>query len=220
VGKSRRARPLRRIVVDRVFSLLARFLKWRGSRRFWQWRYLLGGSSGAGSYGPEALAKAKYINAFFQREHIHAAVELGCGDGGQLELLKVGRYHGIDISAEAISRCRRIFALVDGRSFSLTTDAVTGDFDAALSLDVIYHLVENEVYEAYLERLFGFGAIWVLIYSSNPKQLVRTAPHVLHRPVGRDVLRRFPHYQVVEDHSCRSDSLNAGFLLLRRRSPV
>ena len=39
--------------------------------------------------------------------------------------------------------------------------------DLALSLDVIYHLVEDDVYEQHMSSLFGIATRAVIIYSSN-----------------------------------------------------
>jgi hypothetical protein len=42
-----------------------------------------------------------------------------------------------------------------------------GRFDLELSLDVIYHLVEDEVFDAYMRSLFAHAGRFVVIYSSN-----------------------------------------------------
>ncbi len=39
--------------------------------------------------------------------------------------------------------------------------------DLILSSDVIYHFVEQEIFEAYMIRLFGSSDKYVMIYSSN-----------------------------------------------------
>ncbi len=44
--------------------------------------------------------------------------------------------------------------------------------DLAISLDVIYHLIEDEIYGQYMRRLFSSSKKYVCIYSSNfEKQL-------------------------------------------------
>ena len=54
--------------------------------------------------------------------------------------------------------------------------------DLILSLDVIYHLVEDEVYEAYMDRVFSSANRFVIIYSSNCDSLNRIEPkHMKHR---------------------------------------
>lgn len=42
--------------------------------------------------------------------------------------------------------------------------------DAVLSLDVIYHLVEDDVFQAHMEMLFDAARHFVIIYSSNENQ--------------------------------------------------
>ena len=39
--------------------------------------------------------------------------------------------------------------------------------DLSLSLDVIYHLIEDEIFEAYINHLFNSSKQYVIIYSSN-----------------------------------------------------
>ena len=58
----------------------------------------------------------------------------------------------------------------------------------AVSLDVIYHLIENTVFHEYMNALFQSSHKWVVIYSSNTTQeefdkLYPTsrAVHVKHR---------------------------------------
>ena len=51
-----------------------------------------------------------------------------------------------------------------------------------LSLDVIYQLVEDEVFERHMRQLFSASHRFVIIYSSNFAQPPDSAePHVEHR---------------------------------------
>ncbi|NJO90456.1 MAG: hypothetical protein HC831_16995 [Chloroflexia bacterium] len=50
-----------------------------------------------------------------------------------------------------------------------------------LSLDVIYHLVENSVFNAHLEQLFSTSLKYVIIYSSNTDDNAGFNVHVKHR---------------------------------------
>src|SRR5690606_21928172 len=76
---------------------------------YWRRRYSLGGDSGAGSGGSAAEYKASVLNAFVRRNRIRTLIEFGCGDGRQLSLAEYPEYLGIDISADAVLRCRAIF---------------------------------------------------------------------------------------------------------------
>ena len=49
-----------------------------------------------------------------------------------------------------------------------------------MSLDVIYHLVEDDVYETYMRRLERSATRFVCVYSSNI-ELPGHVPHIRHR---------------------------------------
>lgn len=168
-----------------------------GSARYWEERYAKGGDSGAGSYGKFAAFKARTLNALFAEFGVRSVVEFGSGDGNQLASLQVEDYLGVDVSAQAVSRCRERFAGVPGRAFVLADDyRAERRFDAALSLDVIYHLVEDPVYEAYMRRLFDAAERLVIVYSSDQDDpLRREAVHVRHREFTRWVAAEAPKWR-------------------------
>jgi hypothetical protein len=144
-------------------------------------RCATGKMDGPGSYGRLAEFKAEVLNATVEELGIESAIEFGCGDGNQLQLLQVTDYLGFDVSPLAIERCRAGFRDGPGRRFA-TLEAYAGEqADCALSLDVIYHLVEDAVYEDYMRRLFGAARRCVVIYSSDIDKLDGGAPHVRHR---------------------------------------
>lgn len=175
-----------------------------GSAAYWDQRYASGGDSGAGSYGKFAAFKARTLNALFAEHGVRSVVEFGSGDGNQLASLQVEDYLGVDVSAEAVARCRARFAGQPGRQFLLAADYRDDDpgrrrFDAALSLDVIYHLIEDPVYEAYMRRLFDAAERLVIVYSSNHEDpLRREAVHVRHREFTRWVAQNAPQWRRVQ----------------------
>ena len=71
----------------------------------------------------------------------------------------------------------------------------------AMSLDVIFHLVEDEIYESYMYKLFGAAEKLVLIYSSNVEQLCmnpfRRQTHVRHRQFEDWVFEKAPCWKPV-----------------------
>jgi SAM-dependent methyltransferase len=156
--------------------------RFRGSSSYWEQRYRQGGTSGAGSFGRLAEFKAETLNDFVARVGIQSVIEFGCGDGAQLALAGYPRYVGIDVAESSISACRQRFADDVTKSFYLSSEipADLGRFDLALSLDVIYHLVEDEVFDAYMRSLFAQAGRFIVIYSSN-KVEPSDAPHVRHR---------------------------------------
>ena len=153
-----------------------------GTVRYWDQRYADGGDSGAGSYGKFAQFKARVLNELLREEGLRSVVEFGCGDGNQLKLLHVERYVGVDISPTAIACCRVGFAGDAGKRFVLPSDYEVEPTDCAMSLDVIYHLVEDETFHAYMTQLFGAAQRMVVVYSSNrDADCVADGSHIRHR---------------------------------------
>ena len=159
--------------------------KFVGSAAYWESRYASGGTSGTGSYGLAAEWKADVVNRWVADTGTKSVVDLGCGDGNQLKLAKYPRYLGLDRSASAIRRCIRDFAGDDSKSFIwIETDATADPAgwlrgDMALSLEVIFHLVEDEARTDYLRRLFASGEKFVVICSTDgPVSSAR--PHERH----------------------------------------
>ena len=176
-----------------------------GSREFWETRYSKGGNSGQGSYGKFAEFKANVLNDFIEKNGILSIVEFGCGDGNQLSLSEYPQYIGLDVSQTAISLCREKFGQDKSKSFFLYSPSCFVDHqhvfqaDLGLSLDVIYHLVEDEVYHAYMDHLFGASKRFVIIYSSDVDRAGGAhARHVRHRNFSQRVRERFPDWKLKE----------------------
>lgn len=159
-----------------VRRTLAR-IRWRGDQAFWQEHYAQGGDSGSGSSGRLARFKAEVLNTFVADHDIGSVIEFGCGDGRQLELSSYPDYLGLDVAPVAIDRCLQRFADDPNKSFALYDPKRWRNngwisADLAISLDVIFHLVEDESYEKYMNDLFGAARKFVIIYASNTN-----APH-------------------------------------------
>jgi len=139
------------------------------SAQYWNDRYKLGGNSGAGSHGRLADFKATFLNDFVKRHSVKSVIEFGCGDGAQLALADYPSYVGLDIAPIAVDTCRRKF--VDSANYEFYETSFRhpneGTFDLALSLDVIFHLVEDDVFDGYMRRLFSASSRYVIIYSYN-----------------------------------------------------
>lgn len=183
-----------------------RDLTFPGSDAYWDRRYRSGGNSGPGSYGRVARFKAEVLNAFVEKHAIGSVLELGCGDGHQLSLARYPRYIGLDVSRAAIERCATTFRDDPSKSFFLYDPQAFVDrghifsADLALSLDVLYHLVEDDVYDLYLRHLFAAANRYVVLFT-NPDDLSlgRTAPHIKLRPTLRTVAARQPDFRWVEE---------------------
>jgi SAM-dependent methyltransferase len=141
------------------------------SAEYWERRYAAGGTSGGGSYGVLSEFKAEFLNEFVRSREISSVVELGCGDGNQVSLARYPRYIGLDISASIIDRCRERFRHDATKSFEVydpqNLDVTALRSDLAVSLDVIFHLVEHETFERYMSDLFSLAEEYVVIFSDD-----------------------------------------------------
>jgi SAM-dependent methyltransferase len=170
----------------RTLTLLRQRLEFSGSASFWERKYSRGETSGPGSYGRLGEAKAEFLNSFVRERSVGSIIEFGCGDGHQLSLAAYPQYVGLDVSRTAIELCRQRFAadleksffLYDGQCF--IDKAGIFKADLALSLDVLYHLIEDSVFETYMVHLFAAGCRYVVVYATD-SALRDDAPHVRHR---------------------------------------
>ncbi len=170
-------------------------LLFKSSGNYWDQRYRLGGNSGAGSYGKAASYKAEVLNQFVSSQAIKSVIEFGCGDGNQLTLAKYPSYAGFDVSPTAINRCRELFSGDPTKHFDLMSNYAGEQADLSLSLDVLYHLVEDDVFESYLKTLFNSARHYVIIYSSDTEKPVKTMAHVRLRNVSAETASRFPGFR-------------------------
>lgn len=177
--------------------------RFEGSSAYWERRYRAGGTSGQGSYGVLAEFKAEVLNAFVVDRSVSSVVEFGSGDGHQLQLAAYPRYLGIDVSRSAIERCQRLFRDDPTKTFLLYDPQLFDDpagfihADLALSLDVIFHLVEDTTFERYMSALFRAADRFVIMYSSDVDQ--RTpGPHERHRKFSTWVARNAPEWGLVK----------------------
>jgi SAM-dependent methyltransferase len=171
-----------------------------GSKNFWEHRYATGGTSGPGSYNALADFKAEVINDFVATNGVGSVIEFGCGDGNQLSLAVYPQYLGFDVSRSAVSRCRERFAGDATKTFKHVDDYAGETALLTLSLDVIFHLVEHDVFTTYMQRLFNTSNKYVLIYSSNTEAEDHTVggfyPHSRHRRFSDWVDRRMSGWKL------------------------
>jgi len=153
------------------------------SLEYWRNRYAKGQNSGGGSYGQVAEFKAVVLNRFIREYEIARCIEFGCGDGNQLGLLKIPEYLGLDVAPDAIDLCVNKFVGDPTKSFLLYDPGhfVNNSFITAeltLSMDVILHLVEEEVYTSYMHSLFAASSKYVAIFTTaTDTQPSRMAAH-------------------------------------------
>lgn len=95
-----------------------------------------------------------------------------------------------------------------------------------MSLDVIYHLIEDHVYEKYMRNLLDSSGRYVAIYASNNDEITRDV-HVRHRRFTSEidatgewrlikhVPNRYPY-----DRRNKSDTSFADFYFFERVTPA
>jgi hypothetical protein len=185
-----------------LLSGLFRRNKRFNSKDYWESRYALGGNSGEGSYGRLSEFKAEILNDFVSKCNIQTVIEFGCGDGNQLTLASYPKYIGLDISKTVIKKCIEKFCRDRTKSFFLYDQDCFADngkiftADLALSLDVLYHLIEKPVYEIYLLNLFDSAVRYVVIYS--PDRDAEVATHESHRRFTKDVERLISGWELFD----------------------
>lgn len=213
---------LKRLILKTPFAPAARWaaavvgrFSFKSSNAYWEQRYKKGGTSGAGSYGRLAAYKAEVLNAFVKEHGVESVIEFGSGDGNQLVLAEYPKYTGVDISETAVHICQRKFAGQDTKTFLTVAEYDGRRADLAVSLDVIYHLVEDTVYEDYIKTLFDAAERFVIIYASNKdEQPVET--HVRHRKFTDWVSKNRTDFQLIDHQPNRfpfnpSDPDNTSF---------
>jgi len=150
------------------------------SGKYWEERYMTGGNSGAGSYNHLAKFKAEILNDFVEKHLVQSVIEFGCGDGNQLFLAKYPKYVGFDVSDTAISICKSKFSNDTTKDFRLMSAYNGEKAELTLSLDVVYHLTEDAIFNNYMKTLFAASTKIVIVYASN-KTSKQWARHVKHR---------------------------------------
>ena len=153
------------------------------SKKYWEERYRKGGTSGYGSYGRLAEFKAKFINKFIEDEGIERVVEFGCGDGNQLAMFRVKSYIGVDISPTIINKLKNRFKNDTSKLFLTNNEYLYNPLkgDLTLSLDVIFHLIEDKIFEGYMNSLLAASTRYSIFYASDSIALNDPAAHVRHR---------------------------------------
>lgn len=177
-------------------------LTFHGSINYWETAYRHGWTSGAGSIGRLARFKADVLNAFVAEGNVRTVIEFGCGDGLQLMLAQYPRYIGLDVSRTALSQCRRRFEEDRTKSFFLYDPNCFIDplrvlrAELALSLDVIYHLIEDENFCCHMRHLFSAADRYVIIYSANENQRTPWV-HVRKRAFSAWVTENCPEWRLL-----------------------
>jgi len=193
------------------------------SKKYWEKRYITGGNSGSGSYGKLAEFKAEVINKFIKENEIIKMIEFGCGDGNQLSLFKIYNYIGLDIAKTAIGICRerfkgdktKSFFLYDPYSFGIENNFET---ELSLSLDVIYHLIEDDIFKLYMKHLFLVSNKFVIIYSSDDNNnSIFSSLHCRSRQFSEWIKTNLPEWKLMKEIKNRyPNKSNSNFYIYKK----
>ena len=83
--------------------------------------------------------------------------------------------------------------------FKLMSDYANETAQLTLSLDVIYHLIEDGVFHDYMKRLFDSSTEFVIIYSSNTDEQQRfQAAHMKHRKFSQWIDQNRPGWKLMQ----------------------
>jgi|TARA_B110000908_G_C10250047_1_gene451410 hypothetical protein len=168
------------------------------SQKYWETRYKNKGNSGDGSYGKDANLKSNYINQIIKKYNIKTINDYGHGDGNQLSLINgFETYYGYDVSETIRNLCiskfkdRKKYTFIDEPSKFIKCDL-------SMSLDVIYHIVEEDIYYSYLKTLFNIGN-YVLIYGVDSDK--SNMSHYKARKFTQYVTNTFPNFELIETNN-------------------
>jgi len=181
-----------------LYSRLKGIPYFTSSGNYWEERYKRGGNSGAGSYNRFAEFKAEVINPFVKENNISSVIEFGCGDGNQLKYFQFKMYTGFDVSKTAINTCIELFRNDPTKHFRHVDSYHNDKADLTLSLDVIYHLIEDNVFEQYMNQLFQASNKYVIIYASNKNENPVEAVHVKHRKFTEWVNNHITSFKLIK----------------------
>ena len=180
------------------------------SIKYWDDRYSAGGNSGAGSYGEQANAKARILNDFIKENAIDSVIELGCGDGHQLTLANYPKYMGFDVSRKAIALCHERFNSDDQKSFFYYDPRFFYDglkvfqADLVISLEVIFHIIEEDLFELYIDHLIKMSKKYIVVFSTDEERSIHldkdgiVQKHLKHRNFSKFILSNYERIELMK----------------------
>jgi SAM-dependent methyltransferase len=184
-------------------------------KEYWENRYRNGGDSGHGSQGNLAGFKTEVINNIIEKFQIKRVVEWGCGDGRLCGTYKAEEYFGLDVSDYVIEKNKEKYAdRIPQKMRFMTYDGSkieVGKYDLSLSLDVIYHLIDEGMFEDYMYNLFNSSSNIVVIYSIDNDNLLGAA-HIKYRKHTGFIEREFKEFDLIKviDNMYPTNKFGAG----------
>lgn len=127
--------------------------------------------------------KIKYLNSWIDQYNIDSIIDFGCGTSPYIENLKCKNYLGVDVSETAIKVCQNKFKNDPSKRFNLMNKRIEEKSIMTVSLDVVYYLVEDNVFNQYMLNLFNSSNRFVIIYSTNYNHYNELIPYIKHRQI-------------------------------------
>lgn len=188
---------------------------------YWENRYKTGGNSGAGSYGILAEYKANVINSFIHDNNVTSIIDFGVGDGNQLRLINTENinYYGIDVSQTVIEKLQQIFKDDKSKKFYLDKDFDRSiKAELVLSCDVLYHLIDTNTFNLYLDNLFRFSEKFVIIYAKDINE--NLARHVKFRKFTDIIKNKYPEWTLIKHTKNKYPDLSPSDFYIYNKSTI
>jgi len=171
------------------------------SFKYWENRYNSGGNSGNGSYGEGLKNKALLLNNLINKYDLKSISDVGCGECTLLPYLQgIRKYYGYDISPTVLSKISKNNQDGFSKEFILlTNNTKIVSSDLVLSLEVIFHQVNDDEYLDYMRKLVNSNGEYLLILTMN-EGILKTN-HIKNRHIKYRDISKFmdsTNYSLVE----------------------
>ncbi len=183
---------------------------------FWDWRYRSDPDrgSGMGSRGQPLAEKRELLATIVDTLGPRSVLDVGCGDGEATKGLDLGRYTGIDVSAEAVHRASQDRPGGDYRVGALSEHEVGAEL--TMCLDVLIHQADAPAYRSVVRDLLG-SATRALLVSGYEQPPGGRSPIVhFHEPLSETLTRLEPRCEI---YSLREVHGIITFLVLKPAEP-
>jgi len=163
------------------------------TKNYWEDHYSSGGISGQGSIGD--CRKWKWDTIFSYVEKIDKVIDVGCGDLSFWDGETCKSYTGIDISPTIINKNMK--ARPDW-NFICSDASISHPVHAPVvfCLDILFHILDDQVYLSILENLARYSDEWIFIYTwvNNPLLTLTLRKNLFLRSVKDLQLSRAIHF--------------------------
>ena len=157
------------------------FNPFKSSKDYWEKWY----KKNRDLISPEQLNSTEYktqvVNDWLKHYNIDSVIDLGCGIGNYIDVFNGFNYMGYDVSETAIKICQNKYGNEQSKTFKVIEKIVNEKSNMTMSIDVIYYLVEDDVFVKYMNNLFNSSQRYVMIYSTNHNHYNDLIPHIKHR---------------------------------------